>query len=82
MHYAAQRNIAKERIIDQQVSKLRSPAKFGILSTIDGVDVIDNATGRPVAHRESAQSANGIAQSLNAAASKGTRALAVALGSY
>ena len=36
---------------------------FSVLPTIDGFDVIDNATGHPVDHRETRQSANGVARS-------------------
>jgi hypothetical protein len=83
MHYAAQTNHARDRIIDREVAKLTarpSPQKFGILATIDGHDVIDNVSGRQVAHRDTAASANGVAQVLNAAAMKGSRALTRALG--
>lgn len=38
---------------------------FGTLPTIDGYDVIVEATGRPVAHRPTHQSANGLAFRLN-----------------
>lgn len=53
---------------------------FGILPTISGYDVIALDTGRPVAHRETAQSANGVAFKLNNAAQAGPKALAFALG--
>ncbi len=53
---------------------------FGILPTINGYDVIALDTGHPVDHRESAQSANGVAYRLNNAALAGPKALANALG--
>lgn len=46
-------------------------ARFSILPTLDGFDVIDDATGRPVDHRDTARSANGVAFSLNDAARHG-----------
>jgi len=60
-------------------------ARFSILPTIDGYDVIDNETGRPVDHRDNARSANGAAQHLNEALrlsnpSDATRCLASRLG--
>lgn len=59
------------------------PAPFTWQRTITGFDVICTDTGRPVVtDRESAQSANGIAQTLNSAAKEGPRALARALGCY
>ena len=42
---------------------------FSVLPTIDGFDVIDEATGHPVDHRETRQSANGVAYALNGALS-------------
>lgn len=54
--------------------------RFGTLATIDGgYDVIALDTGRPVAHRDSLASANGVAQTLNAAGMGGGRALAKVL---
>lgn len=52
---------------------------FTILRTIDGWDVIDENTGRPVDHRATPQSANGVAFKLNNAMREGPRALARAL---
>lgn len=40
---------------------------FSVLPTIDGYDVIDNATGHPVDHRDTARSAHGVAYALNGA---------------
>lgn len=48
----------------------RAPS-FGILTTIDGFEVIAEDTGRPVAVRDTAMSANGTAQVLNLAARGG-----------
>jgi hypothetical protein len=57
------------------------PATFGTLPAIDGYQVIAEDTGRPVAHRETLQSANGVAFRLNNIAASGSaRALATALG--
>jgi hypothetical protein len=58
----------------------RRERPFGILPCIDGYDVIALDTGRPVAHKDSAQSANGTAFRLNNAAQAGPKALAAALG--
>lgn len=54
-------------------------SRFTILPALSGWEVIDGATGRPVDHRETAQSANGAAQYLNEAARGGTLALQGAL---
>jgi hypothetical protein len=57
------------------------PQRFGYGRTLTGFEVIDNATGRPVGfERDTAQEANGVAQSLNRAALSGPRTLAAALG--
>lgn len=48
---------------------------FGVLPTIDGFDVIALDSGRPVDHRDTRQSANGVAYKLNNAAQNGPRAL-------
>jgi hypothetical protein len=42
--------------------------RFTVLPTIDGYEVIDSDTGRPVDHRDNPRSANGAAQYLNDAA--------------
>jgi len=42
-------------------------ARFTVLSCIDGYDVIDEATGHPVDHRDTLRSANGVAYVLNGA---------------
>lgn len=52
---------------------------FGILSTLDGWEVIATDTGHPVAVRETAQSANGTARVLNDAMHSGARSLAATL---
>lgn len=53
--------------------------RFITLPTIDGYDVIGENSGRPYAHRDTAQSANGVAFVLNQAAEDGPRAMARAL---
>jgi len=54
--------------------------QFGYVRTLAGFDVIDNRTGHSMGfERETAASANGIAQSLNVAAKHGPKALAQAL---
>lgn len=63
--------------------QFRMPQRFSYQRTLDGFQVIDNETGRPLGfERETAHSANGIAQNLNRAALAGPRALAAALGSH
>lgn len=52
---------------------------FGTNPAIDGYEVVANDTGRPVAHRDSLQSANGVAFVLNDAAAHGQKALLNAL---
>lgn len=86
MHHAAQRNEARERIIDREVAKLdRQKAasrrrEFRAAPTLTGWEVVDG-DGRSMGfERETAQSANGIAQSLNNAALDGPKALCRALG--
>lgn len=81
------RNVARDRIVDREVAKLeiktpatRSFKQFSTLTTIDGFQVIDNATGHPVVERDSRRSAAGIAHSLNLAAADSPEALAHALG--
>ena len=54
--------------------------RFTTLPTIDGFDVVDDHTGRPVDHRSSLASANGVAYKLNSAMLAGTDALCAALG--
>lgn len=56
----------------------KRPARFTILPTIDGFEVIDN-DGRPVDHRETAASANGVAHYLNTADRDGPATLATLL---
>jgi hypothetical protein len=59
----------------------RAIPKFGTLPCIEGFEVIAEDDGRPVAHRETLQSANGVAFRLNNIAASGNmRALATALG--
>jgi hypothetical protein len=54
--------------------------RFGTNPTIDGgYEVVCEHTGRPVAHRASHQSANGVAFTLNEAMKRGPKALARAL---
>jgi len=81
MHHAAQRNEARERIVDREVAKLeRKRRPFAAASTLTGFEVIDTETGRSLGfERESFMSAHGIAQSLNNAKLEGPRALARAL---
>ena len=81
MHHAAQRNIARERIVDREVAKLeRKRRPFAAQSTLAGFEVIDTTTGRSMGfERDTLASANGIAQALNNAAIQGPRALARAL---
>lgn len=67
---------AKDRIVSREVAKLH---RFTTLATIDGYDVIDG-NGRPVDHRDSLASANGVAYKLNQAAMAGPDALIAALG--
>lgn len=55
---------------------------FTVLPTIDGFEVIEDATGRPIDHRDTKQQANGRAQYLNRAAAASPRALARALRSH
>ena len=56
------------------------PQPFGYAPTIDGYEVIDVATGRPVdTGYETPQQANGRAQYLNTVALNGPKALARAL---
>lgn len=52
---------------------------FGLLETIDGWDVIDNATGRPLDHRPTKAQANGVVYKLNQAEKAGAFALGKAL---
>lgn len=56
------------------------PARFGILDTIEGCEVIDEQTGHPVAWAVDRRSANGKAQHLNSAMLNGRKALTRALG--
>jgi hypothetical protein len=64
-------------------TRVAMPQRFGYARTLSGYEVIDNESGRPVGfERNTATSANGIAQSLNRAALAGPRALAAALGAY
>lgn len=63
------------------VHDTRDDPPFGTLPTIGGYDVIANDTGRPVAHRDTHQSANGVAFVLNNAARGGVKALAQAFQS-
>jgi hypothetical protein len=86
MHHAAQRNEARERIIDREVAKLdrQNAAKrrreFRAAATLTGWEVVDGE-GRSLGfERDTLASANGIAQSLNNAALEGPRALCRALG--
>lgn len=53
--------------------------QFGHVRTIDGFDVIDEATGHPVDQRETAREAAGVAWKLNQAAMLGPGYLASAL---
>jgi hypothetical protein len=62
------------------VHDARPGKAFEVLPTIDGFDVIDSDTGRPVAHRESRRSANGVAFRLNNAHRAGGREFERALG--
>lgn len=55
-------------------------ARFGVLSTMDGQVVIDNATGRPLTSPMAYDMAVLEATTLNEAAVAGPRALAKALG--
>lgn len=81
MHHAAQRNEARDRIVDREVAKLeRKRRPFQAASTLTGFEVIDTETGRSLGfERDTLASANGIAQSLNNAVQEGPRALARAL---
>lgn len=55
-------------------------ALFAAEATIDGYDVIDTQTGRPMGFlRATRREANGVAQSLNNAAAQSARALNRAL---
>jgi hypothetical protein len=54
--------------------------RFEPLATIDGYDVIDSTSGRPVDHRPTLRAANGVAFKLNNAAAHSPRALLTALG--
>lgn len=47
-------------------------ARFSVIPTIDGYDVIDGETGHPVDHRDTPRSANGVAFFLNDAAAHGS----------
>lgn len=60
----------------------KPPRLFSTLPCIDGYDVIDTATGRPVDHRDTHRQANGVAFKLNGAAMISPRALANALGAH
>lgn len=79
------RAIHSSRVVDREVARAgldRTCAPFRpftTLPTIDGYDVIDAATGRPVDHRDTRRSANGRAYTLNDAAKAGPRTLARAL---
>ena len=53
--------------------------QFSTIATIDGWDVIDNATGHPVDHREDRMVAVGVAYKLNTAAALGEGYLTSAL---
>jgi hypothetical protein len=55
-------------------------ARFGVLTRMDGAEVIDNTTGRPLAYFDARPMADLEAFTLNAAAAEGPRALARALG--
>jgi hypothetical protein len=58
----------------------QQPQPFAYAPTIDGFEVIDARTGRPVDHvYETPREANGRAQYLNQVAANGPRALARAL---
>jgi hypothetical protein len=50
-----------------RVEEDRGRVRFSALATLDGYDVIADDTGRPVAHRSTRRSANGVAQTLNCA---------------
>ena len=68
MHHAAQRNEARDRIVDREVAKLeaRKRRPFGAARTLNGYEVIDTATGRSMGfERDSLPEANGVAQTLN-----------------
>jgi hypothetical protein len=59
------------------------PQRFGYAPTLSGFEVVDNVTGRTLGfERDTPQSANGIAQSLNRAALLGPRELSRALGAF
>lgn len=87
MHHKAQRNEARERIVDREVFRsglahdARPPGmRFSIAPTLDGYEVVDG-NGRPTGFTgDDARQANGFAQSLNSAAKQGPRALAHAFG--
>ena len=53
--------------------------QYGTLAVIEGFEVIDKATGRPVAWRESRASANGVAFRLNIASQGGSQAIETVL---
>lgn len=84
MHHAAQRNEARDRIVDREVAKLESRQRirrpFAAAATLNGFEVIDTETGRSLGfERDTIQSANGIAQSLNNALAESPKALTRAL---
>jgi hypothetical protein len=54
--------------------------RFEPLSTIDGYDVIELSTGRPIDHRDTLRQANGVAYRLNTLAQTSENAVNVALG--
>jgi ribosomal protein S7 len=60
-------------------TRKRAIPTFSVAPTIDGFEVIDNATGRPLDTRPTRASAQGFAYILNGAAARGPKALARAL---
>lgn len=87
MHHKAQRNEAREHIVDVQVQRLErkqsratSPARrFSICSTIGGETQVIDADGRPVATRPYQHEADGICATLNKATQAGPQAVSDAL---
>lgn len=57
-----------------------SHARFGVVPAIEGYEVIDELSGRPVDWKPTARSAHGRAGFLNSAAKAGTKSLCSALG--
>lgn len=64
------------------IADARPFKQFGVVSSLDGFEVICETSGRPVAVRDNRRAATGFAYKLNQAAATSPKALARALGAH